>query len=274
MTMIVCDSSAYLMRAEAAAYRVALVPMAYSVDGKALFYSEGYIDECGDYERLVSQNIGRMRTSQATLGSFLSTFEDLTTAGHQVLCIAMSSRLSGTYANARMAAREFGGKVEVVDSLTTGGGIFLLIQMAREMLDSGMPMADVAARIRKTRDQVKTYFSVDDMTSLRRSGRLGNVRSSISTILNIKPLLKCENGGIVSSGIARGRMEQMRALMQPLGGHRGKVIVQDFLGGVQAELFAERLRDSGHDVRTRKVGPVLGVHLGRGAVGAAWIEET
>ena len=273
MTAIVVDSSVYLTRAEAEALGVRIVPMTYSVEGGGL-YAEDFVDANGEYEALVAQNIDRMHTSQATMSAFMSVFDDLLAEGCDVLCLTISSRLSGTYANARMAANEVGNEcIEVVDSLSTGAGMYHLVCKARSLLNEGMDIRETARRLREEREGIKTVFSVDDMMPLRRSGRLGSVRLSVSTILNIKPMLKCENGSIVSAGMARGRHEQMRFFLKELGSFRGEMIVQSFLADTQAGAVREQLEQLGCRTAHRRVGPVLGIHLGRGSIGVTWVQR-
>ena len=182
MIAIVTDSSAHLYRAEAERLGVTIVPMSYSLPGQPAF-NESYMDDNGDFERVISQNIGLLRTSQATFSAFMSVFNDLVDSGAQVLCLTISSRLSGTYGNARMSAKETDPEnIAVVDSLTTSGGLYLMILEARRMANQGMGLHEIARELRSLRSRVRTTFTVDDITPLRRSGRLGSVRMSISTI--------------------------------------------------------------------------------------------
>lgn len=273
MTVIVADSSAYLTRTEAADMGVKIVPMTYSVEGGGL-YAEDYVDANGEYEALIAQSIDRMHTSQATMSAFMSAFDDLLAEGHDVLCLTISSRLSGTYANARMAAIEVGSeRIEVVDSLNTGAGLYYLLKRAKKLLDDGMALKDVSMWLREERAYIKTVFSVDDMLPLRKSGRLGGVRLSVSTILNIKPMLKCENGSIISAGMARGKHEQTRFFLKQIGDFRGDMIVQSFLADTQAGVVIDQVGRLGCSVAYRRVGPVLGIHLGRGSIGVTWSEK-
>ena len=95
--------------------------------------NEGCIENDEHAERQVAEGIDHVHTSQATLAGFLNAFQRLRRAGYEVLCITISSRLSGTYANAVLAARELGGShIEVFDSLTTCSGLYLLIREARK----------------------------------------------------------------------------------------------------------------------------------------------
>ncbi|NLG24841.1 MAG: DegV family protein [Clostridiales bacterium] len=273
MIVIVTDSSACMTRAEADVLGIRVVPMTYYADGRTL-YNESYMDENGQYEALIERSGDRLRTSQATMSAFLSAFDELISEGHEVLCLTISSRLSGTYGNALMAARALNSRgVAVVDSLTTGAGHYMLAREARRMLDVGLTLGQTAAKLKELRARVRTVFSVDDMMPLRRSGRLGSVRLSVSTILNIKPLLTCADGGVVSAGTARGRNEQLRALVSAVGDRPGALIVQHFMAEGAARALEGRLAAAGHSVVTRKIGPVLGIHLGRGLLGVAWIED-
>ena len=272
MTIIVTDSTAYLTRSETTILGVRVVNMSYSLDGRSL-YTEGCVEENGACEQTVSRYMGRLRTSQAGFSAFMSVFDDLIRAGHDVLCLTISSRLSGTYGNARMAARETAqDRIEVVDSLTTGGGLYLLIREARRLLDSGLDIRQAARELRQVRGRVKTVFSVEDLAALRRSGRLGNVRMSVATILNIKPMLKCLDGGIVSCGITRGRHEQLSTLIRMMGAFQGLVVVQSFHAPASVRFLTQRLLQKGCRTVERRVGPVLGIHLGVGSIGLAWME--
>ncbi len=273
MIAIVTDSSAHLYRAEAERLGVTVVPMSYSLPGQPPF-NESYMDESGDYERVVSQNIDKLRTSQATFSAFMSVFNDLVDAGSQVLCLTMSSRLSGTYGNARMSAKETDPEnIAVVDSRTTSGGLYLMILEARRMINSGMGLHEVARELREMRDRTRTTFTVDDITPLRRSGRLGSVRMSISTILNIRPVLKCVDGCIVSAGVVRGRHEQYKTLIKSLPATPCRCVVEGFMADSQMTDLRLRVEAAGHEVIQRKLGPVLGIHLGMGSLGVSWIDS-
>lgn len=270
MIKILTDSSAYLKRKEAEALDVTLSPMAYSAADGTMFV-EGFVEENLAFDRLLQRNPGKMHTSQVAYAALLSAFSDLKSKGHEVLCMTMSSRLSGTYANARMAADKAGGVV-VVDSQTTAGGFYLLIKKAHDLIASGMPLKEVEANINAARTRIKTFFSVDDMTALRNSGRLGNVKMSVSTILNIRPILKLEAGGITSHVVVRGKLEQQKGLVAAVPDGAKSVIVQHNHAPSRAEGIAAELKRRGFAPMIRGVGPVLAIHLGEGALGVSFEE--
>jgi len=273
MIAIVTDSSAHLFREEAEALGITVVPMNYSLEGKQPFL-ESYMDENGDYERLVESNIEHLRTSQAGLAAFAGVFAELIESGADILCLTISSRLSGTFGNASMAAREFpAGRIRVVDSLTTSGGLYQMLLEGRRLLNEGKSLEETADRLNALRARVRITFTVDDITPLRKSGRLGGVRLSISTILNIRPVLRCIDGSIVATGVVRGRGEQLKTLVDSLPKTPCDCLVEGFLAKEQMAALKARVEARGHRAQVRPIGPVLGIHLGRGCLGVSWIDR-
>lgn len=273
MIAIVTDSTAYITHEEAIRLGVVIVPMSYSytVDQSM---NEGCIEEDEQAERQVAEHMGNVHTSQATLTGFLNTFRMLRRAGYEILCMTISSRLSGTYANAVLAARELGNQhIAVVDSMSTCAGLYLMILEARRRIRAGEKLSAVAKQMEKMRARVRICFSVDDMAPLRRSGRLGNVRMSVSTVLNIKPILEIRDGAVVSTGMARGRADQMNKLAAFCKSVSGPLVIDSFLADDFAAQLCVKLAREDREIERRRIGPVLGAHLGRGCVGVAFIES-
>jgi DegV family protein with EDD domain len=273
MIAIVTDSSAHLYREEAEALGVTVVPMTYSLSGQQTFH-EGYMDDNGDFEHLVDDNMEKLRTSQASYASFMGEFMEILETGADILCLTISSRLSGTYGNASMAARDLAPeRIQVVDSLTTSGGLYLMVRTARRLLNEGKTLTETVAALNALKESVRIIFTVDDIAPLRRSGRLGGVRLSISTILNIRPVLQCVEGSIISTGLVRGRAEQLKVLADSLPRDPCDCLVEGFLAEEQMALLKARVESKGHRAEMRNIGPVLGIHLGKGCLGVSWIER-
>ena len=132
MIAIVTDSSAYLTRREAKAWGIVYVPLLYTIHSKE--YAEKFADENQDITPVIrSGEAGH--TSQAPQDSFLKVFRKLREQGYEVLCITMSSRLSGMYNNAWVCAQSLEDEgIEVVDSLATAGQVKLLLEQAQCIL--------------------------------------------------------------------------------------------------------------------------------------------
>lgn len=271
MITVICDSTAYITRDEATELGVKLVPVNYYVNGQ--IYNEIYSDYNGEFVALLDKYGAKSKTSQTNTATFLSAYEHELRRGNQVLCLTLSSRLSGTYSSASIAARELGSKdIVVVDSLTTAGGLLLTVRRAIEMVKSGHTLEQIASQLEDTRDSVGIAFTVDDMEPLRRSGRLGIVRQSVGTLLNIRPVLTLVEGSVVSGGVARGKQELRRKLIE-LVDKRAKQVVLHYIKDESSVHVLEReLRQMlpSADICSRRLGPVLGVHLGTGVIGIAW----
>ncbi len=270
MITIVTDSTCYLSRSEAQEIEVKIVPVTYTVNGQN--YNETYVDGNGDFEKLISHNT-QFQTSQPNISAFLSAFREIINDGNDILCLIISSRLSGSFSSALAAAKELNtDRITVFDSYTTAGGLYILAKEARSLAASGMGIEEISAKLRTRRDQIKIAFSVDDMTPLRKSGRLGIVRQSIGTILNIKPLLMCVDGGIVSAGVARGTNEMIRKLVSQVPQDTKWIIIHYIENiGLAKVLYKEiQLKFPAAKLEMRKVGPVLSIHLGLSAIGLAW----
>ena len=103
MIAIVRDSSAGISREDAKEWGISIVPMTYTADEKQFF--EDYIGKDRNYEDLIEQDDGGLRTSQSSIRAFTHIFRYLLGKGYDILCLSISSRLSGTYNNACVAAR-------------------------------------------------------------------------------------------------------------------------------------------------------------------------
>ena len=274
MIVMMVDSAAGISRQEAEELGAHYVPMTYTIDRKQ--FTEHYIGENGQFEPYIEREDVEHRTSQATMAAFTAAFEAQLAKGRQVLCITISSRLSGTYANAVMAAKELNGdSVKVLDSRNCAGGIYLLIQSAQALIDQGLPLDAILERLIAERKRIRNVFTVNDMTNLRKSGRLGVVRQSVSTILNLRPILCLQNGSVFSRSVARGNHEQVRMLAEsvPLG-TKFVVIhsrqVNPLLDGLR-EALRDRLGDA-LELRVVSLGPVLTIHLGLTYTGVCWMD--
>lgn len=273
MFTVVTDSTAYLTRRQAEALGVQVLPMSYNVAGMAL--SEGHLDESGRFRELIGKNTRDLHTSQVPMSAFLSAFNELLRKDGDILCITISSRLSGTFANALIAAREMRTeRIAVVDSLSTAAGMRFLVEYAAGLSAAGVSLQDAVAQVERMRGGVGIALSVDDMEALRRSGRLGFVRQSVGTVLNIRPILLCKGGTVVSGGVTRGISGQIRELIRSIPPDATRIEISyvnrrpviDALQEAARSAFRCPITESG-------IGPVLAIHLGLSAIGVIWSRE-
>lgn len=272
MIAIVTDSTACLTQAEARSWNVSVVPHEYRLDGN--LYTETYEGENGAYAAAIRRS--RERASlQASEERFFHLFQNLRRQGMEVLCTVLSSRLSGAYSAAATAAQRVGG-VAVVDSQLTAGGLYLLIARLRGEIDRRqLTLSEAAEECASLRGRIGVAFSVENMEALRKSRRIGVVRQSVNAILNKRPVLLLEKGGIVSRGLARGWQERMERLCGEIPQGAERLVVQYYEKKKEAVQFAAELKQRMNvpQILLREIGPVLSIHIGEDALAVSWEKQ-
>ena len=248
------------------------------------FGSEEYIDRLAIdsrtfYEKLIESDV-LPTTSQATPFAFEEAFEEAVKAGFDVVCITCSSRLSGTYQSAVIAAEEFPGKVHVVDSQTIALGSAILTEYALGLVDAGMDAETIAWRLMQKRDKILLLAMLDTLEYLKKGGRISPAAALAGGLLNIKPVVCIENGVIRMLGKARGSRQANNLLVQEIGKAGGvdfrKPVLLGYTG-LSDMLLQKYIQDSaalweGHleELPYEVVGSVVGTHAGPGAVAVAF----
>ena len=273
MITIVTDSSSYFKKKEAQDLGIRVIPINYSVNGQN--YSESYSDKNGDFENLLKGK-GEFTTSHPNMSAFLSCFEEELSRNNEVLCITISSRLSGAYGTAFTAARQSESKsIELFDSQLTAGGLYMLVKETKKLIDGGLGLHETLKELPAIRDRINIAFSVDDMAPLRKSGRIGFVRMSFGTLLNTKPILLCKDGAVVSDSIARGNAEIIKKLVAKINARTPEVIISYIGDNRLATNLYNVIKNTYPDiaVNLQKIGPVLGIHLGLKVIAISFEQE-
>ena len=199
---------------------ITLLPCEYFVDGEAHTYwgDVDRFDGHAYYEGL--RNGKRVRTTLINTQLFLSRFAAALERGLDVIYISMSSGISGPYNAARIAAQELSEQfaerfIHIVDSHGCGFGNGLLAEQAAELSRKGVAAREAAGILDAEVPHICQYFTVDDLSFLKSTGRVSGVTAKIATILNIKPILYGDSKGqIVACGKVRGRRRAIEALLK------------------------------------------------------------
>ena len=199
---------------------ITLLPCEYFVDGVPQIYL-GDVDDFDGHSYYESLRNGKnIRTSLLNTQLFLTHFTPVLERGLDVIYIAMSSGISGTYNAARIAAQELMEQfrdrfVHIVDSQGCGFGNGLLAVQAAELSRKGVDVKEAAAILDEEVPHTCQYFTVDDLNFLKNTGRVSGVTARIGTMLNIKPILYGDaTGHIVSCGKVRGRRSAIEGLVK------------------------------------------------------------
>lgn len=217
-------------------------------------------------------------TSQAAPSDFLGLFESFTQAGDEVVVILLSGKLSGTMSSAILAYESNPGwPVDVIDSQSISVGLGLLVQEAVRMADAGATRAEISARLLALREQVRLVFVLETLEYLQRGGRIGKAQAFVGTLLKFKPLLGIVDGEVVPLARVRSRAkaleaaEELLAQQIPARGAAVRMALTNALAPEETWALGARLskRFETSDFFVSDLGPVIGVHVGPGTVGAA-----
>ena len=202
MLALVTDSTCGLTRNEAAELGVDVLPMGYAAAG--IRHAEGFVGENGDYAPALAGG-GLVTTEAVRPSAFERAFRRHLDAGNDVLCLTISSRLSGAFRSAEQAAEAVADpRVTVFDSWETAGALEFLVRRARALANAGETVEKIVAALTELRASTRIVFSVPDMAALSRSGRLGAIRRAVATKLNRYPVMALSEGGIVKLADGRG----------------------------------------------------------------------
>ncbi|MEI7544928.1 MAG: DegV family protein [Mycobacteriaceae bacterium] len=266
--IVVTDSSARLPDDMIAEWGIRVVPLHILVDGNDL--RDGVEETPADlYQRQVTTAGASPTELAAVYREALSDSDD-----DGVVAVHISNELSSTLGAAQHAAREFDGAVRVVDSKSAGMGTGFVALAAARAARAGGDLSTVVAQAESTVPRVHAFLVVQRLENLRRSGRIGAAASWLGTALALKPLLRIDDGKLVLAQRVRTTSKATVAMVEHVlavvGEQRAALAVHHVdnpAGAAEvAATLAGALPGCGPAVVT-DLGPVLGVHLGPGAVG-------
>ncbi|MBQ9328892.1 MAG: DegV family protein [Solobacterium sp.] len=227
---IVSDSTSNLLELPGSIeYRT--VPLKIIVDGKE------YIDRIGlDIASLVEA----IEKGEKTGTSCPNSEEYLQAYGGAdcVFAITITSGLSGSYNAAEQGARQFreenpNAKIHVIDSLSTGGEMHLIIEKLKELMEQGLPFEEIQEKVEEYRQRTHLLFSLESVTNLAKNGRLPMAVAKIANLLNIRFIGKpTENGTIRPVHNVRGAKKNISKIVEEMvnmGYEGGKVWISHCL---------------------------------------------
>lgn len=221
-------------------------------------------------------------TGQVTPAAFAEAFSEAVEAGDEVVAITLSAELSGTHESAVMAARDFPGKVRVVDSTNVCAGEHILVRHALDLVDRGLSAEEVERELNAVSGRIRVLGLLDTLEYLRRGGRISGVEAGLGTMLAIKPVVTIQDGRVKLLGKARGSRNGRNLLTESIeasGGVDFSMPVMLGYTGLDDRLLRKYVRDSaalweGHlaedELPVCTVGATVGTHVGPGAVAVAY----
>lgn len=275
---IIIDSTTDLI--ESVKEKVEIVPLTIRFDDEE-FIDGVTIDHKMFYEKLIESDT-IPTTSQATPSAFIPVFDKVKENGDSAVVINLSSKLSGTYQSACLAAADY-DNIYVVDSTSVAIGAGVLVEYALSLVEEGLSAEEIAKKIEEKKNDVIIVAMLDTLEYLKKGGRISAAVAFAGGVLNIKPVVSLENGEIKMLGKARGSKQGNNLLVQEIEKAGGVDFNMPLLlgyTGLSDILLKKYVEDSSalwahakSELNSSVIGSTIGTHVGPGAVAVAFFKK-
>jgi len=232
------------------------------------------------YEKLRTSPV-TPATAQPTPQDFVDAYEELA-AYERIYSLHVSSKVSGTFQSAELAAQEIGGdKIRVVDSLTASLAIAMLSHAIQRRLARGTTDEEIEALIGRFHRDAEVLFTVETLEYLQRGGRIGRAAALAGSLLNVRPILGMDDGVVIAVSRVRGPQKALaeieRRFVEATTDGRGLRVAiahadaSEWVGTLSEIVW--RTRPKAEIEFTATLGAVVGTHAGPGAVGFFWFQD-
>ena len=276
MIKIVTDSTAYLPEATVRQHDIRVVPLYVHFGEKA--FREGVELSNQEFYTRLKEAPELPTTSQPSAGEFHQVFKEVLDAGHEIVTLTISSKLSGTW-NSAMAAKEMlpEADITVIDSLSTSVGLHLMVETAVEAASAGATRQEIVEKVEAIKQRLQIFFVVDTLEYLAKGGRIGNAKAFLGTLLKVKPILVLQDGAIEPLEQVRSKRKAQARMLDLVGeyvdnrGPQARTAVTNALVPDEAEALKKEIveRLGCREPVMGELGPVIGTHTGPGVVGVA-----
>jgi len=247
-------------------------PDASYLDGVEIT-NEQFFDKLDNYKSLPT-------TSSVAPQAFVDIFKEVLETGDEIVGIFISGDISGTYHSACIAKDELGSdKIHLVDSKNTTVALGLLVYEAIKDRDNGMPAGEIATHIASLTPKVRLMAMVNTLKNLHKGGRLSLTSTVIGEVMGIKPLTSVVDGKVTAIGKARGLPAAFKLMVQKVLDDLPDRQYSFMFGHACAPDVLEKLLEVVKgplqitEWFTGNIGCVVGTHVGKGAVGFAYVAE-
>ena len=278
---LVTDSTCDIPQDWRKKYEITVLPLTI-VFGEEQLLDDVDISAQAFYERL-GADPHHPTTSQPTPNDFKTIFQKVQDAGaEQILCITISSAMSGTMASAVQAAKDFPIPVHVMDSRNNSMGLGWQVIAAARAREAGGGMKEMLAAAEHIRDRIVYYISLDTIEYLSKGGRIGDAVKWVDSVLQIKPLITVKRDtGTVGIGLpARSRKLGLQNLYKTFFKQLDTtkpmhitVLHNNVLADAEAMAARIKAEYDPAELFIEIVNPILGVHTGPGAVALCGYSE-
>jgi DegV family protein with EDD domain len=276
---IVTDSTVNLPDSYINEYGIQVAPQVVIWDG--VTYQDGIDIHTKEFYERLKNSTSSPTTSQVSIVKFKEVFQSQLDQGNEVLCVTISSRLSGTMNSAIQAKEAFpGAKIELIDSRMASMALGFQVLQAARAAQNGASLSECKSVVERAIQHTGAFFVVETLEYLHRGGRIGNAARFVGTALNLKPILRLQDGGVESAAKVRTYKKAVEKMLNLLDkelthSRQNRLSVLHAAATTEAEEVLQELkaRFSPVELMTTEVSPVIGTHTGPGTIGVAFMRD-
>lgn len=256
----------------------------YVLPLKIIYGTEGYSDRVDiQPEEVYQQMPGRIpTTAMPGFGEIKEVFERIRSEGfNKVIAIHLSAGLSGTHDAVKLVAQRYKDlQVEIIDSKVLGLALGFQVWEAAKDISRGLSFDQVLDNVQQLQPKISMYYVLETLEYLRRGGRIGRVEAMLGGLLNLKPIISCDDEGKYYTPYkTRGRVRSINKLAELVENQvkQGSINLGVVHGGAYEEgmRLKERLQQLPHvkEVVFGNISPALGAHTGPGLLGVCFYQD-
>lgn len=277
--IITTDSNSDLPKEYIEKYNTIIIPQYYSF-GDTVYGDELHMAPSEFYQRMKDGELPQSQANNPAVieEKFRSTLDD----GMDIIHIAFSSALSGSYNNVCMVAKELleeykEAKITVIDTYNVSLGESISVIYANNLKEAGASYDEVVEKLEEFKGHINSMFVVNDLFHLQRGGRVSKTTAVVGSALNLKPtIVVAANGTLSSEGTVRGRKKSLRSVIErilsttddntdysmPVG-----IVHANCLEDAQALAESIKAETKFTEVMINDLSPSIGTHTGPLALG-------
>ncbi|HOC80933.1 MAG TPA: DegV family protein [Bacilli bacterium] len=258
---------------------IAIVPMLLEIEGKNYSHNleEKHLKLKDFYDQLRDKKVSR--TSLVNVGEFVQFFTELLKQGKDILYIALSSALSGTYQSAMMAIDMLKDdypdqRIVAVDTLSASLGEGYLVWRAALLKKEGKPLNEVVEWLEGNKYRLRHLFTVEELGTLKRGGRLSGTAAFFGTLLGVKPILHVTRDGKLD--VLKKSVGRKKSLTEMIEVMKDQIVApeEQTIFIAHGDCLEEAKEVGGlinasmnvKDLFFSYIGPVIGSHSGPGTI--------
>lgn len=236
----------------------------------------------GEFYNLLREATTIPKTSQPTPQEFINAYNELKDQGAEaIISLHISARLSGTVNSAEIARNQVDIPVYIIDTRSINGGIALVLLKLIELREKNAPLEVMLKTAHEMVTKIHTLGYLETLKYLEMGGRIGKARSFLGTMLDLKPILRIEDGVVAPFRRERGAKKALKSMVQGFEElSSGMKNIYISLAHADAPDRLEELKSMLKEVSPQarflleqEIGSVIGTYVGPGAVFLIWYGE-